>query len=313
MINGIKGNNMTKKIDLGMFVRSRWTNEYILQNEPYLEQIKRAAEVIKDADYVLIGAGAGFSAAAGLEYSGKRFTENFKEFIDKYGMTDMYSSGFYPFPTQEAKWGYWSKHSMVNRINPPALPLYLKLLDIVKSKDYFVLTTNVDHQFYKAGFDDKRIFATQGDYGKIQCKAACHDKTYDAVELFEDMDKVRHDCLIPSSMVPKCPVCGGDMNMNLRSDGYFVEDESWNDATERYGEFLEKIKNGKTVLLELGVGFNTPIIIRYPFDRMTRDNESSTLIRINNGQAVVPASISNRCIGIDSDLVVSINDISSLI
>jgi NAD-dependent SIR2 family protein deacetylase len=171
-------------------------------------------------------------AAAGIWYGGKRFTDNFAEFIKKYGghyMTDMYAAGFYPYPSEEAKWGYWSKHALMNRFDPPALPLYTELYDIVKNKEYFVLTTNVDHQFYKAGFDEKRIFATQGDYGKIQCQKACHPKTYDAKDLFRKMDKARRDCLIPSELVPKCPVCGGNMAMNLRCDNYFVEDEAWHE------------------------------------------------------------------------------------
>ncbi len=157
-------------------------------------------------------------------------------------MTDMYAAGFYPYPSEEAKWGYWSKHALMNRFDPPALPLYTELYDLVKNKEYFVLTTNVDHQFYKAGFDEKRIFATQGDYGKIQCQKACHSKTYDAKDLFRKMDKARRDCLIPSELVPKCPVCGGNMAMNLRCDNYFVEDEAWHEAADRYADFWNRIR-----------------------------------------------------------------------
>lgn len=252
------------------FLCSTPARDYVFQKDAYEDQIDRAAKNIRNTDCVIIGAGAGASTAAGIQYGGKRFTDNFAEFIKKYGeyyMTDMYAAGFYPYPSEEAKWGYWSKHALMNRFDPPALPLYTELYDLVKNKEYFVLTTNVDHQFYKAGFDEKRIFATQGDYGKIQCQKACHSKTYDAKDLFRKMDKARRDCLIPSELVPKCPVCGGNMAMNLRCDNYFVEDEAWHEAADRYACFLEQNKDKKVVLLELGVGFNTPIIIRFPFER----------------------------------------------
>lgn len=250
-----------KKIDWTQFLSGVPAGDYIFQDIPYEEQIEQAAALIEESDTILVGAGAGASAAAGLTYSGKRFTDNFSEFIEKYGsmyMRDMYSSGFYPFPTQEAKWGYWSKHSMINRFLPPALPLYKQLYETVKEKDYFVLTTNVDHQFQKAGFQTERIFATQGDYGNIQCEKGCHPKIYDAEDMFRQMDQARQDCLIPSDMVPKCPVCGGNMAMHLRCDEYFVEDENWHEAAGRYSDFLKRMEKKKGVLLELGVGFNTP-------------------------------------------------------
>lgn len=286
--------------------------DYVFQKDAYEDQIDRAAKNIRNTDCVIIGAGAGASTAAGIQYGGKRFTDNFAEFIKKYGehyMTDMYAAGFYPYPSEEAKWGYWSKHALMNRFDPPALPLYTELYDIVKNKEYFVLTTNVDHQFYKAGFDEKRIFATQGDYGKIQCQKACHPKTYDAKDLFRKMDKARRDCLIPSELVPKCPVCGGNMAMNLRCDNYFVEDEAWHEAADRYAGFLEQNKDKKVVLLELGVGFNTPIIIRFPFEKMVRENSSYSLIRLNMDEAVVPESFGERAIGIGGDMAKAITDI----
>ena len=230
------------------FLCSTPARDYVFQKDAYEDQIDRAAKNIRNTDCVIIGAGAGASTAAGIQYGGKRFTDNFAEFIKKYGeyyMTDMYAAGFYPYPSEEAKWGYWSKHALMNRFDPPALPLYTELYDLVKNKEYFVLTTNVDHQFYKAGFDEKRIFATQGDYGKIQCQKACHSKTYDAKDLFRKMDKARRDCLIPSELVPKCPVCGGNMAMNLRCDNYFVEDEAWHEAADRYAGFLEQHKDKK--------------------------------------------------------------------
>ena len=294
------------------FLCSTPARDYVFQKEAYEDQSSKAAENIRNADCVIIGAGAGASTAAGIQYGGKRFTDNFAEFIKKYGeyyMTDMYAAGFYPYPSEEAKWGYWSKHALMNRFDPPALPLYTELYDIVKNKEYFVLTTNVDHQFYKAGFDEKRIFATQGDYGKIQCQKACHPKTYDAKDLFRKMDKARRDCLIPSELVPKCPVCGGNMAMNLRCDNYFVEDEAWHEAADRYAGFLEQNKDKKVVLLELGVGFNTPIIIRFPFEKMVRENSSYSLIRMNMDEAVVPESFGERAIGIGGDMAKAITDI----
>lgn len=268
-------------------------------------KIRKASELIKDADAVIIGAGAGASTAAGINYGGKRFTDNFGEFIEKYGsqyMTDMYAAGFYPFPTEEAKWGYWSKHALMNRFLPPALPMYQQLFELMKDKEYFVITTNVDHQFLKAGFDEERFFATQGDYGKIQCERGCHHKTYDAEDLFRQMDQARENCLIPSELVPKCPVCGGRMAMHLRCDNYFVEDEAWHESADRYADFLDRFKEKKVVLLELGVGFNTPIIIRFPFEKLVRENESYSLIRLNRDEPVVPESFGDRAIGIGGDM-----------
>lgn len=303
-------------VDWRVFLCGAPAKDYVFQKDAYEDQIEKSAELIQNADAVIIGAGAGASTAAGLCYGGKRFTDNFAEFIEKYGsqhMTDMYAAGFYPFPTEEAKWGYWSKHALMNRFEPPALPLYTQLYDIVKNKEYFVLTTNVDHQFYKAGFASDRIFATQGDYGRIQCQKGCHSKTYDAEELFRKMDAERKDCLIPSELVPKCPVCGGKMAMHLRCDNYFVEDEQWHEAADRYADFLVQNKIKRVVLLELGVGFNTPIIIRFPFEKLIRENASYSLIRLNMDEAVVPESFGERAIGIGGDMARAITDIRGLI
>lgn len=242
---------------------------------------ERAAALLGSAECVLIGGGAGLSAAAGMPYSGERFTSNFADFIQKYGMTDMYTAGFYPFKTQEEKWAFWSRHIEINRFLPPALPLYRTLYELVKGKDYFVLTTNVDYQFYKAGFAPERIFAVQGDYGKIQCAKGCHDKLYDDRSLVRQMVAEQKNCRIPSFLVPKCPVCGGEMEVNIRKDGYFVQDDAWYQANARYDAFYEKACGRKTVLFELGVGYNTPTIIRFPFERMTYQNKGVFLIRIN--------------------------------
>ena len=298
-----------KKVDWTQFLCGIPSRDYVFQQEPYEEQIRSAARYLQEADYVLIGAGAGLSTAAGLTYSGKRFQDNFGEFIEKYGMQDMYSAGFYPFSTEEERWAYWCRHSYVNRIEPPAMPLYEKLFEMVKDKNYFVLTTNVDHQFQKAGFQNERIFATQGDYGRIQCMKGCHPKTYDAVSMFTQMNQAQKDCKIPSYMVPRCPVCGGPMAMNLRCDQYFVEDEAWNQAAENYGRYLKQLKKGNVLLLELGVGFNTPSIIRFPFEKMVRENKNINLVRLNLDEAVIPESFGKRGIGINRNLCESLNDI----
>lgn len=303
----------TEKVDFTQFLSGTPARDYVFQRTSYEEQITQAAELLCRADAVVIGAGAGLSAAAGLTYGGKRFTDNFAEFIEKYGpmyMSDMYSAGFYPFPTEEAKWGYWSKHVWLNRIEPNALPLYQTLYELVKEKPHFVLTTNVDHQFWKAGFSDETIFATQGDYGKIQCIKGCHPKTYDAIEMFTQMNQARKACLVPSYMVPKCPVCGGSMAMHLRCDQYFVEDEHWNMAAGNYVAFLKKHKRKKVVLLELGIGFNTPTIIRFPFEHMLHGNGNWSLVRLNLEEAFLPESLERRAVGINEDIGKSIEDIS---
>lgn len=291
------------------FLSGTPATDYIFQKQPYEEQIKAAAAAFREAEYVLIGAGAGLSAAAGLTYGGKRFQENFPEFIEKYGMTDMYSAGFYPFPSEEARWGYWSKHVYVNRIAPEALPLYRKLYELIREKKYFVLTTNADHQFYKANFGEEKIFATQGDYGLIQCQRGCHKKVYDDINMMKQMHQARRDCLVPTYMVPKCPICGGPMNMNLRCDRYFVEDEAWHRAESNFGRFLEECGDKKTVLLELGIGFNTPMIVRFPFERLARKKKNMTLIRLNLDEAIVPESLGERAIGINADMQRSVEDL----
>ena len=161
----------------------------------------------------------------------------------------------------------------------------------------------------KRDFADEEIFATQGDYGEIQCARGCHDKVYDAVGLFLEMDQAREECMIPSSMVPKCPVCGGNMAMHLRCDQYFVEEEHWHETASRYADFLKEHRKEHVVLLELGVGFNTPTIIRFPFEKMVGENERWSLIRLNLDEAVVPDSFGGRAVGINEDIARSIQDI----
>ncbi|MCM1236098.1 MAG: Sir2 silent information regulator family NAD-dependent deacetylase [Ruminococcus flavefaciens] len=302
------------------FLSGNPAGDYIFQDEEYDRQIERAAEMICAADYVLVGAGAGLSTAAGAEYGGRFFEENFGEFQERYGkgryMQDMYSAGFYPFPDEESFWGYWSKQALLAGIDADFTPLHRTLLGMLKGKKMFVLSTNADRQFVKAGLPEEKIFCTQGDYFHIQCARGCHSKIYDAPDMFRQMDQARKDCKVPTYMVPKCPVCGGAMNMNLRCDSYFVEDEAWHQAEERFGNFISEMladKSVKVVLLELGVGFNTPTIIRFPFEKLTREHENVSLIRLNLKDAVVPESFGSRAVGINADMKKSMEDMKERI
>ena len=235
-------------------------------------------QLIDDAEAVVIGAGAGLSAAAGFEYGGKTFMGNFKYYYDTWGYTDMYSAGFHQFKTLEEKWAYWSKMIYLNRYKYSAMPLYTRLLELVKDKNYFVITTNVDHQFQLAGFDKERLFYMQGDYGLFQCSNACHFKTYDNKESVLKMIENIKDYRIPSSLIPKCPICGRPMETNLRCDDKFVEDEGWHAAQKGYTEFINEHKNKKILYLELGVGYSTPVWIKYPFMNLTYSNPQATYV-----------------------------------
>ena len=248
--------------------------------DKFVLRLDKAKKAIDEADYIVIGAGAGLSTAAGIDYGGERFERYFKDFIEEYHFTDMYSSGFYPFKTSEEKWAYWARHVFANRYDVGKTDVYQKLLKLVEDKEYFVLTTNVEHQFWINGFEDERIFATQGDYGLLQCGRACHDKLYPNEDKVHEWLENTKDFRIPSELVPVCPVCGEEMDLNLRKDNFFVEDDDWRVRNKRYYDFLDNI-GGKFVFLEIGVGFNTPGIIRYPFEQMTYSNPDATLIRLN--------------------------------
>ena len=303
-------------ITFNTFLSGTPARDYIMQDTTYDKQIARAVNMIKDADYVLLGASAGMSTAAGAQYGGRFFEEHFGEFQIIYGknpyMQDMYSAGFYPFPDQESKWGFWCRLALTAGADLDVTPLHRTLLGAFEGKKLFLLSTNADHQFEKAGLPTEQIFATQGSYNLIQCKRGCHPKTYNAVERFRAMDAARRNGKIPSEMVPKCPVCGGDMAMNLRVDDHFVEDAAWHEAEHRFGVFLSEARDKKLVLLELGVGFNTPTIIRFPFEKLAREHENINLIRLNVGEgATVPASLGERAVGIDADMAKSITDIVS--
>ena len=267
-----------------------------------MTEIEKLQKVLHEADTVVVGAGAGLSTSAGFSYSGERFERHFADFIGKYGFTDMYSAGFYPFPTEEEHWAYWSRHIYYNRYVPAPKPVYDNLLKLLKDKDYFVITTNVDHQFQKAGFDKQRLFYTQGDYGLFQCAKPCHQKTYDNEELVKRMIAEQMDMRIPSELIPRCPFCGGPMKINLRADETFVEDEGWHAASERYTEFIRRHKDGKVLFLDLGSGGNTPVIFKIPFIRWTMQNPNATYATVNLGEAFTVDQIADRSIVINGDI-----------
>ena len=287
------------------------------------KKIKKLREILDSAECVVIGAGAGLSASAGFSYSGERFKKYFSDFETKYHFHDMYSGGFADFGSLEENWTYWSRYIYINRYMRAPIPVYEKLLELVSGKDYFVITTNVDHCFQKAGFDKKRLFYTQGDYGLFQCCIPCHKKTYDNEETvkkmlvsqgfgFEKNANGRNGDLffpenllkmeIPSELVPHCPLCGKPMSMNLRCDETFVEDDAWNEAARRYQDFIEKHKNARTLFLELGVGGNTPGIIKYPFWNFVYKNKNAFYAAINMDDAEVPMEIKPRSVLIKGDI-----------
>lgn len=247
----------------------------------YSRRIEEARQSIASAEAVLIGAGAGFSAAAGLVYNGKEFQEYFADFIARFGITDLYTSSFYPYPSEEVRWAYWAKHVHMIRYAPPAMPLYRTLLKTVQAKEHFVITTNVDGQFRKAGFAPERIFEVQGDYGLMQCHKPCHNKLYSNEQAVSAILPTISDCSIPSRLVPICPICGGQMDIHVRADASFIQDETWYEKADNYEAFISHYANRRIVFLELGVGFNTPTIIRYPFEQMTYRNPQAVLIRLN--------------------------------
>lgn len=276
-----------------------WTKK---STPDYSAQIKNLQTTLSEADTVVIGAGAGLSTSAGFVYTGERFEKYFSDFAAKYGIKDMYSGGFYPFATLEEHWAYWSRYIYINRYMDAPKPVYDDLLKLVQGKDYFVITTNVDHCFQKAGFDKKRLFYTQGDYGLFQCSEPCCQETFENEALIREMVIRQENMKIPTELLPVCPHCGKPLTMNLRSDDKFVEDEGWHRAAERYENFLRTREGGKILFLELGVGYNTPVIIKYPFWQMTAKNPSATYACINRGQAMCPQEIEQRSICLDADI-----------
>lgn len=276
-------------------------NQMKKSTEDFFSQTEKLAGAIETSDAVVIGAGAGLSAAAGFTYNGERFQRIFSDFHEKYGITDMYSGGFYPFDTLEEYWAWWSRHIYYNRYVRAPLPVYANLLKVVKDRNYFVITTNVDHQFQMAGFDKERLFYTQGDYGLWQCSKPCHDSTYDNEQQVRKMVAEQNDMKIPSRLVPCCPVCGAPMTMNLRCDDTFVEDDGWHKAYERYEKFIRDNIGGRILFLEIGIGANTPGVIKYPFMRMASANRNAVYACINPEDAFIHANLKKRSIVIRED------------
>lgn len=264
--------------------------------------VRQLAAWLRVADAVLIGAGAGLSVSAGFTYAGERFERHFADFIQEYGLTDMYSAGFYSFPTPEEQWGYWSRHIYWNRYDQPIGKPFEDLLALVQDKDYFVLTTNVDHRFQAAGFDKQRLFYTQGDYGLWQCAKPCHQKTYDNEAAVRQMMREQKDRRVPTALLPRCPRCGSPMSMNLRADATFVQDDGWHAAAQRYSEYVERKRGQPLLMLELGVGGNTPGIIKYPFWRYTHERPEARYACVALQDAYCPPQIAERCLCLDADI-----------
>lgn len=280
------------------------------EEDAVARDVERLAAALEDADAVFVGAGAGLSTAAGFTYSGPRFERYFADFRERYGFTDMYSGGFYPYATAEERWAFWSRYVMVNRYDLGANSLYVQLRELLEGRDYFVLTTNVDHQFQLAGFDKRRLFYTQGDYSLFQCSKPCCAETFDNETAIRAMYEQQHDLRIPSELIPRCPHCGREMSMNLRADNTFVQDAGWYAASERYRDFVRRHEGTRALYLELGVGFNTPVIIKYPFWRETLRNPKATYACLNLGEAIVPRDIEAQSICINADLVETLGALS---
>ena len=319
-------NGFLQSINKGVETAGRFSGKWSGGKGTTELQLKKLRKEIDTADAVVIGAGAGLSTSAGLRYDGDKFLRYFGDFAEKYGIQDMYSGGFYPFPDEETRWAWWSRHIYANRYVYPPRPVYNRLLELVKDKDYFVITTNVDHQFQKAGFDKGRLFYTQGDYGLWQCSRPCHIRTYDnkgkvvkmllaqgfafgenSELIVPEQEDGRTDFSmlsmnIPSGLVPYCPVCGEPMAMNLRSDDTFVEDEGWHKASAAYAQFLQSHTDQHVLYLELGVGFNTPVIVKYPFWHETYENARAFYACVNYREAFCPEEIENQSVCMNGDI-----------
>jgi NAD-dependent SIR2 family protein deacetylase len=299
------------------------------KTKEYDDNLRRLKMALAQAEAVVIGAGAGLSTAAGFVYNGERFETYFRDFQKAYGFADMYSGGFYPFPSPQEHWAYWSRFVYVNRYLDPPTALYRDVLALVEDKDYFVLTTNVDHCFQKAGVDKHRLFYTQGDYGLFQCSQPCCQQTYDNEAIVTRMmeaqgfvigpeggltlpENGKLSMTVPDELVPQCPHCGKPMTMNLRSDDKFVEDEGWHQAAERYSNFLRTRRNMPVMYLELGVGYNTPGIIKYPFWQMTDQNPKATFVSLNRSKALCPREIASQSICINGDIAQTLKDLKQM-
>ncbi len=312
-------NGYKTSIERGISAMSGFRSGISFGSKDINTDIEKLAVEMLNAEAIIIGAGAGLSTAAGFIYNGPRFEKYFFDFGQKYGFNEMYSGGFYPYPTKEIFWAYWARYIYVNRYMDPPKKTYEKLFELVKDRNYFVITTNVDHCFQKAGFDKKRLFYTQGDYGLFQSTNPRIRKTFDNEEwvmeameaqgfiknregIFDVPEDKNVKMEIPSELIPKCPDDGSEMTTNLRADDSFVEDDGWHRASAAYEGFLIDHKEQKILYLELGVGSNTPVIIKYPFWQMTADNDNATYACINHGESYCPEEIVERSICIDGDI-----------
>ncbi len=319
MLTNNMPNGYSETIQRGMYRVRQFSGRLTEDDREDAERIAALKQEIDSADAIVIGAGAGLSTSAGFTYSGERFERYFFDFARKYGIRDMYSGGFYPFPDEETRWAWWARHIYFNRYIDAPKPVYQELLSLVKDKDYFVVTTNVDHQFQRTGFDKKRLFYTQGDYGLFQSINSSNNRTYDNEEwvmkameaqgficdvdgVFQLPEDGKISMRIPSELIPKCPDDGSDVTMNLRADDSFVEDEGWKRASAAYSDFIRRHEKLHVLYLELGVGANTPVIIKYPFWQLCADNDKSVYTCINYGEAFCPAEIQDRSICIDGDI-----------
>ena len=315
----LQPNGYQETIEKGLSAIHYYNRRMSLGKGDDMEQIARLKKEIKEADAIVIGAGAGLSTSAGFTYSGERFEKWFSDFEEKYGFHDMYSGGFYPYKTKEEFWAYWARYIYVNRYMDAPKDTYKKLYELVKDKDYFVITTNVDHCFQKAGFDKKRLFYTQGDYGLFQSLNPDIRENFDNEEwVMKAMESqgfkkdengyftiptgsdIRME--IDSELIPKCPLDHSDVTMNLRSDDSFFEDDGWHKASAAYSDFLRRHEDMHVLFLELGVGANTPVIIKYPFWQMTMANEKAVYACVNYNEAYCPSEIEDRAICINSDI-----------
>ena len=302
-----------------MFFFNRNTIQHPGENAPYEEQVRKLKEKIQNVEAIVLGAGSGLSTAAGFTYSGERFQKYFFDFAKKYPIRDIYSGGFFPFESQEEFWAWWSRHIYFNRYIDAPSDVYGNLKKIVEGKDYFVLTTNVDHQFQRAGFEKERLFYTQGDYGLFQSSRPTVAKTYDNQEIVEKMleaqgfvrdnwgifqlpEDKKLKMSIPTELIPICPDDGLPMAMNLRADENFVEDAGWKMAAKRYQDFLHSHRGKHALYWELGVGMNTPVIIKFPFWRYTEENPNAYYACLNLGEAGCSREISERSICLNADI-----------
>lgn len=279
----------------------------------YETEMLRLKKAFCEADAILVGAGSGLSAAAGYRFDGPRLQAHFADFVEKYGMADMYTGCFARFESREERWAYWSRWAWINRYEPIPKDTLSVLRALLDGRDYFVLTTNIDHTFQRAGYPKDRLCYTQGDFGLFQCAVPCHENTYDNKDVLEQMVKQEKDGKVPTALIPHCPRCGAEMDFNLYWDDRFVRDEGWHIAHDRYLDYVDAHRSGKVLFLELGVGYNSPGVIKYPFWRFTMQNPQAIFASVNRDQPSYPEEIADRAIVISADLDKTIRDLHRMV